>query len=71
MIYDMIVIGAGASGMTAAVCAADPNIISDKKTASVPEKQLKFCCLKRIKRSGRRSMRQETESAISQIRHLI
>ena len=32
MIYDMIVIGAGASGMTAAACAADPNMISDKKT---------------------------------------
>ena len=62
MIYDMIVIGAGASGMTAAACAADPNMISDKKTDPASKK---------IKRSGRRSMRQETESVISQIRHLI
>ena len=40
MIYDMIVIGAGASGMTAAACAADPNMISDKKTD--PESKLLF-----------------------------
>ena len=54
MIYDMIVIGAGASGMTAAVCAADPNIISDKKTASVPEKQLKILLLEKNKKIGKK-----------------
>lgn len=57
--------------MTAAACAADPNMISDKKTDPASKKQLKILLLEKIKRSGRRFMRQETESVISQIRHLI
>lgn len=54
MIYDMIVIGAGASGMTAAVCAADPNMISDKKTDPASKKQLKILLLEKNKKIGKK-----------------
>ena len=54
MIYDMIVIGAGASGMTAAACAADPNMISDKKTDPASKKQLKILLLEKNKKIGKK-----------------